>query len=157
MRTKRFAPKSPSEQAIVSNEDRDELTTPQAARKSRSRRLRATALALLVASAVAVPELASPGVAMAGTNGQQIAVDVSPSAAYIQIHGHNQNNQVVTTPVLWDGYPGQYAGLAGWWWKGSVTIYIGMPSTEGTLWVTKSCNVPTSQSSNWTYCGPYGD
>jgi hypothetical protein len=78
-----------------------------------------------------------------GTNGQQVYIYNGASTA-VTICGTNQNNNYVCGSA--STARNAYNYFPNWWWKYTITIY----GNDG--W-TLRCNVPVSQSGNWTYCG----
>ena len=111
-----------------------------------------TRIRKLAVSAAAIGALAAPivgaTIAQAGTNGQQVAVSTYYSDE-VDVCGYNQNGTHTCTG--WFATPGSgYTGRAGYWFKGTVDIY-GLNDNTGTQRHV-TCNVPTSQSGNWTYC-----
>jgi hypothetical protein len=111
----------------------------------------------IAALTLALVGSASGGIAQAGTNGQELALEPNCDANYAYIQGHNQYGQWKTQWVrVPAAFPGECYGVdtydPGWWWKGSVRIdgYWNYKSGyNSTVWV----NVPVNQgwSNNWYY------
>jgi hypothetical protein len=130
------------------------------ARNSGARhRLRAMAMVgSLVFATVMLPNLANPGVAVAGTNGQQVSVCNRTLFGYAKVTGTNQNNLPAHTPWFKDPYSLTTCYYyPNYWFKGKVTIQFGEPTTAG--WLTNAypdtCWVPQSWGSDVYQCGPY--
>ena len=109
--------------------------------------IRKAAIAVAALGAAALP-LTGATAASAGTNGQQVAVSTYYSDK-VQVCGHNQNNAWVCTGYF--NTPGTgYTGRAGYWYKGQVTI-TGVRNSPHQV-RTAYCNIPVSQSGDWSYC-----
>lgn len=112
-----------------------------------TRIVRRATLGMLAGIALALS--IGPGIAAAGTNGQQIYIYdlVSPQQSSVQVCGTNQNNNYVCHS--WPT-PTSTTELSGWWWVGPVTI--NNYDANGNLLGQTSCDVPKAQSSNWYPC-----
>lgn len=111
----------------------------------RVRRRAASALvALLALGAVA------PGIAAAGTAGQQIIVDGYQQYS-VTICGYNQHAAYNCGHF---NTPGFSTPITGWWWEGDVTLYN--YAKNGAPLQTTYCEVPYVQASNWTVCHAVG-
>ncbi|WP_329395298.1 hypothetical protein [Streptomyces melanogenes] len=95
--------------------------------------------------------LAGAGTATAGGNGQQVTVSTRWSDQ-IRICGRNQADEQSCTG--WIASPNPWTPLPGWWWKGELVIQ-GYQQDTGEYRLGY-CDVPTSQSDNWTKCNLYG-
>lgn len=111
-----------------------------------------TVAAATVLSGAALVTAAGP--ASAGTNGQQVSVSTRYSDQ-IRVCGYNQADSWVCTGLI--DSPNYWTGVGGWWWKGTVVLY-GIEHNPNHTYVTYSatCNVPVSQSDDWTYCDVAG-
>src|SRR3954451_2588594 len=112
-----------------------------------------TRLAVVAAAAVltlGAGALGRPAAAHAGTNGQQSQVCASVLTTFGEavILGPNQNGLSTASPavrVLWTEpkFGPRCNPLAGWWWKGTVTIY--WYHADGSYYRSSTCRIPTSQ------------
>lgn len=107
------------------------------------RTLKAACVGLLATPLLLMSEPVS-----AGSNGQQVKVDIGWGRAgrTVTVSGYNQNGQY----VRWTGTTNSWgaAETHGWWWKGnaSVQVHPKWPSWGKTC----GANVPINQSwSNW--------
>ncbi len=109
------------------------------------RRIKRAGALLLTAGALSLS--LGPGVAAAGTNGQQIGVYGLQEA--VKVCGNNQNGHWVchawTTPY-YDSY------LNGWWWKYTVVIYSWRYSNFSGYIGYRLWDIPVNQRSNWSWC-----
>lgn len=111
---------------------------------------RKTVLSLLLAAILLIGVL--PGAAFAGSNGQQINVNLACSFAeagalkQVTVEGINQagNYAVWSGSTRWCNL-----GTNNWWWVGSATVTVKYTSIWGTRKTTTYTNVPKSQSGNW--------
>ncbi|MGW7819992.1 hypothetical protein ACWGLF_18025 [Streptomyces puniciscabiei] len=102
----------------------------------------------VAAVGVLVAPLVGATTAQAGSNGQQVKVSTYYSDE-VDVCGYNQNGNYACTG--WFATPGSgYTGVAGYWFHGTVDISGLNDDTGKERYAT--CNVPTSQSGNWTYC-----
>jgi hypothetical protein len=115
------------------------------------RRLVVTVLAASLLS-LGVVFVASPGIANAGTNGQQIrACDEEDLYAAVKIRGYNQNDDLATTPLtqINQGPGDNCHSFNNWWWKAQVEIFWYLPN-RGAPAKTTYCGVPeVNPDSNW--------
>jgi hypothetical protein len=90
-------------------------------------------------------------VAHASSNGQQIGVVTYQYSA--KIYGNNQNGQATSECISTPDVPPQWNPgnvTWNWWWKGYATVYVYSSGTcSGSYVAVLTCNVPTSQSSNF--------
>jgi hypothetical protein len=121
--------------------------------KNGARRLIARlAIAALMASAL----IGMVGVSSvsAGTNGQHVAPCAQSvrSNSWADLIGYNQSGTLVTLDNVYVTAGACTTGplVTKYWWKHTVEIlwFYG----NGNQYATTYCNVPTSQSGNWTYC-----
>lgn len=109
---------------------------------------------------------ASAGSALAGTNGQELAIEPNCNGNWAYITGHNQSDpyhlqhQWVLVPAVDPGDPwGGCYGLDvydwGWWWKGWVSIdgywnrSLDPTGFTGRRWVSVTAN--QGWWNNWVY------
>ena len=95
--------------------------------------------------------LGRPAAAHAGTNGQQIQICASVLTTFGKavIFGSNQNGLSTAGPdvrVLWTEpkFGPRCNPLAGWWWKGTVTIY--WYHADGSYYRSSTCTIPPPSS-----------
>ncbi len=118
-------------------------------RLRRVTRLIVIGIGVAIASAVLAGSVLT-SMARAGTNGQQIEV-YAPTQHSVRVCGSNQWNHNVCH--LWNtGGSSLWYPLPNWWWKGSVSLEN--YAFYGGRWYldTTSCNVPSDQAGDWTYC-----
>jgi len=113
---------------------------------------------LLIAFGVAIaPATSAP--AYAGSNGQQIMIQVNMGgfSAFrhfhnLEIHGTGYNNN--PNQVYWSGSNQLTQNpfrLYNWWWKGNAAAWGSIRLANGAnTYFNCSFNVPVSQDSNWT-------
>ncbi|MGX4653885.1 hypothetical protein ACWCHM_09335 [Micromonospora sp. SCSIO 07396] len=106
---------------------------------------------IAVGTAVTVVAVtAAAPAAVAGSNGQQIAFNYSgPAYGFVYLEGYNQSGDWVYSPSIPLDSSG-YGQLYGWWWRGFVTVNFYY--SNGTWARGSTCNVPTDQWGDWTYC-----
>jgi hypothetical protein len=126
----------------------------QAPRK-RSRRI-ANVLIGMAGAAVLVGVGATP--AMAGNNGQQVAVETSigVNANYLQVCGPNQGGAWVCTPVEHNlGGANSSYDFDGWWFKGNVNVWGWKSYSKGKPadYSHQGCNVPAKNNTDYWPCG----
>jgi hypothetical protein len=118
------------------------------------------ALLIAVALAFGISSAMTPTAAHAGSNGQQLNVCPSFVTQFgsATIVGPNQNGIVTMKHVDWlpwyDLVNGDYRcqPVAGWWWKGTVTIY--WYKADGSYFRSSTCTVKESTvwGYNWQGC-----
>lgn len=109
--------------------------------------------------AVVLGIINTPQVSYAGTNGQQLSVEVcrplnpaDPAFSYrVRVTGKNQRGDNVT----WNS--GDYKRACkfetgGWWWVGKVDVTVERYFSKGDrpMTISGSTNVPKMSLSNWT-------
>ncbi len=112
-------------------------------------RLRFLGRPALFVSGLLVLALIFPAAALAGSNGQQIAV-YAPSQKSVKICGNNQNG---TYTCVISNTPYRTTSIPHWWWKESVVLYNYADPEEHFFLGRTGCTVPVYQAnSDWTTC-----
>lgn len=103
-------------------------------------------VAALAASLIGI---ATPAIALAGNNGQQL--EFSSRLAYsVQVCGTNQYGNSICSP-RWST-PNYTTWFANWWWVGATIIHE--YDSNGRFFANCGGNVPKVQASDWlhVYC-----
>lgn len=115
----------------------------------------ATAMTIIAGGTVLAAAATTP--AVAGNNGQQVAVitSIGVNAYYLQVCGPNQNGTWVCTPIRYNpsGDNSSYT-FDGWWFKGNVNVWGWTSYSAGKPadYSHRGCNVPAHNNTNYWPC-----
>ena len=97
-----------------------------------------------VAASASVMAMLAPGIAHAGSNGQQLNLHVKVCRT-VEVTGTNQDG--TPTRVLFNGLTNGENEISGWWWKGRTLIDCF--DIRGVYRCTVTTDVPVTQESDW--------
>lgn len=97
----------------------------------------------IIAALVSVSAIPIP--AHAGTNGQQLIINVC-NAKSLSVRGSNQNNQTVTGSYTLSGSGCVQQKTTGWWWKNVIRVTATYADGRSNF---VDVNVPVNQSGDW--------
>lgn len=126
-------------------------------RMRRSKMMQTVGFAMLVFVIVLSIGL-TPKLAFAGSNGQQVMIQVDSGSLaafrhfkYITVQGTNQSGQKVSYYTGSGAFTQNPYQVHGWWWKGQIGIWGMAEHADGRsgLFVCY-LNVPINQASDWT-------